>query len=60
VYRLMEKTLLGQTDSWFMGVNSNVEGKNMRRALVYVGGSVRYRETCEAIERDGYKGFIMR
>jgi cyclohexanone monooxygenase len=60
VCRLMEKTLLGQTDSWFMGINSNVAGKNKRRALVYVGGSVRYRETCEAIERDGYKGFLMR
>ena len=60
VYRIMQKTLLGQTDSWWTGVNSNVKRKSKRRALVYVGGSVRYRETCEAIERDGYKGFIMR
>ena len=60
VYRIMQKTLLGQTDSWWTGVNSNVMHKSKRRALVYVGGSVRYRETCEAIERDGYKGFIMR
>lgn len=60
VYRLMQKTLLGQTDSWWTGINTNVMHKSKRRALVYVGGSVRYRETCEAIERDGYKGFIMR
>ena len=60
VYRIMERTLLGQTDSWWTGVNSNVMNKSKRRALVYVGGSVRYRETCEAIEKAGYKGFLMR
>lgn len=59
VYQLMDKTLLAKTDSWFVGINSNVANKSKRRALVYVGGSVRYVKTCKAIAEKDYEGFVM-
>ncbi|CAN5690271.1 NAD(P)/FAD-dependent oxidoreductase [soil metagenome] len=60
VYRILSKTIFGDTDSWFLGVNTNVAGKQERRPLVYAGGAVKYQETCDEIERMGYKGFDMR
>jgi len=49
VHALIHKTLFAEVDSWFLGVNRNVAGKDKRRVLVYAGGGVRYRETCHHI-----------
>lgn len=60
INKLIKKTLFGDVDSWFLGVNTNVQGKQQRRPLVYAGGSVRYQETCEAVAASGYEGFVLR
>jgi len=43
-------------DSWYLG--SNVEGKT-RVFLPYVGGVGRYREICDDVASDGYRGFVL-
>ena len=50
--------LFNQVDSWFMGINSNVEGRDHRTFLLYAGGAPRYRERCDEIARAGYRGFV--
>lgn len=41
-------------NSWYLG--ANIEGKT-RTILPYTGGVGRYREICEEIAADGYRGF---
>lgn len=53
-------TLLGDAVSWFTGYNSNVEGRDKHRHMVYFNGAPRLRE-CLADESDnGYPGFVMK
>jgi cyclohexanone monooxygenase len=40
--------------SWYLG--SNIEGKR-RTLLPYLGGFNRYRDICQAVLADGYRGF---
>jgi len=47
-------TLYPEANSWYLG--SNVPGKP-RRFGVYLGGFSNYRERCEAIAAENYKGF---
>ena len=47
-------TLFPRANSWYMG--ANVPGKP-RVFMPYVGGFALYRETCEAVVADGYRGF---
>ena len=60
IHTLIHKTLFAEVDSWFLGVNRNVAGKDKRRVLVYAGGGVRYRETCNSIAAKDYEGFAFR
>lgn len=46
-----------QADSWYVG--ANIPGKP-RTILVYTGGESRYREICDAVRMDGYRGFLFR
>lgn len=57
--KLMGKLLLGQTDSWFTGINKNIQGRDKREALLFVGGNPRFREYCDEVREQNYKGFIM-
>lgn len=57
VYQTADRMLLSKVNSWFMGINSNVEGKQERRFLLYAGGLPYYRERCEEIAANGYEGF---
>lgn len=57
--KLMGKLLLGQTDSWFTGINSNIEGRDKREVLLFVGGNPRFRDYCNDVREQGYKGYIM-
>ncbi len=50
-------TLYPLANSWYMG--SNVPGKP-RVLMPYIGGVGVYREECDAIVADGYRGFDMR
>ena len=51
------RMLFTQVDSWMMGINSNVEGKNTRTFVVYAGGAPKYRERCDEVAAGGYTGF---
>jgi cation diffusion facilitator CzcD-associated flavoprotein CzcO len=51
------RMLFTQVDSWMMGINSNVPGKQRRTLVVYAGGAPKYREKCDAVADGGYVGF---
>ncbi len=57
--KLMNKLLLGQTNSWFTGINKNIEGRDKREVLIFVGGNTRFREYCDDVAEADYKGYIM-
>jgi cation diffusion facilitator CzcD-associated flavoprotein CzcO len=54
------RMLFTRVDSWMMGINSNVAGKQKRRFVVYAGGAPRYREKCDEVAARGYVGFTFR
>jgi cyclohexanone monooxygenase len=54
VNELAEETLYPQASSWYLG--SNITGK-ARVFMPYVNGCGNYRGECEAVVRDGYRGF---
>lgn len=49
-----EQTLAAHVDSWFTGVNSNIDGRQKRRFLLYPPGAVAYREELEASAAQAY------
>jgi len=51
------RMLFTQVDSWMMGINSNVAGKQKRTFIVYAGGAPRYREKCDEVAAAAYVGF---
>lgn len=51
---LAQASLLPNTDSWYMG--ANIPGKP-RRCLVYLGGAPKYRQICDEMIAENYKGF---
>jgi cation diffusion facilitator CzcD-associated flavoprotein CzcO len=51
------RMLFTKVDSWMMGINRNVPGKDRRTFIVYAGGAPRYRERCEEVAAAGYTGF---
>ncbi len=57
VFETAAGMLFSQVDSWFMGVNSNVPGKQQRTFLLYAGGAPAYRERCDQVASSGYQGF---
>jgi cation diffusion facilitator CzcD-associated flavoprotein CzcO len=60
VYDTGRRMLFTQVDSWMMGINSNVAGKDRRTFIVYAGGAPRYREKCDEVAAAGYAGFAFR
>jgi cation diffusion facilitator CzcD-associated flavoprotein CzcO len=54
------RMLFTRVDSWMMGINSNVPGKQKRTFLVYAGGAPKYREKCDEVAAAGYVGFTFR
>jgi len=57
--KLQSKLLLGQTNSWFTGVNQNLEGRDKREVLLFVGGNPRFRAYCDDVRENDYKGYVM-
>lgn len=54
---IADATLLSTSkSSWYMG--ANIPGKP-RRPLVYLGGAPAYRQICDDVVRDGYRGFAL-
>jgi (2,2,3-trimethyl-5-oxocyclopent-3-enyl)acetyl-CoA 1,5-monooxygenase len=60
VYEDYAKTLLADSDAWWVKTGRNPDGSLRRRALIYVGGAPEYRALCEDIARNGYEGFDIR
>jgi hypothetical protein len=54
VHDAAQRMLFTHVDSWMMGINSNVPGKQKRTVVVYAGGAPKYREEVAA---GGYVGF---
>jgi cation diffusion facilitator CzcD-associated flavoprotein CzcO len=50
-----EGLLTNEIDSWMTGVNSNVEGKQVRTLARYSGSAPAYRAWCDAVAKGGYK-----
>lgn len=51
--------LVNEVDSWMTGVNSNVEGKNVRTVARYSGATQEFRRWCEESKKSGYKDLIL-
>ena len=56
VFETGEQMLFTRVDSWFMGINKNLN-KTKRTFLLYAGGAPRYRQKCEEVVANGYEGF---
>jgi hypothetical protein len=54
VRRLYGGLLLRKARSWFTGYNSNVEGHDRVRHMMYNGGLPRYRKDLAAVTDSGY------
>jgi len=50
-------TMLAKINSWYTG--GNVPGKP-RRVIGYMGGVGKYRQLCDEVASEGYRGFEMR
>ena len=48
--------LSNEIDSWMTGINRNVEGKTTRIIARYSGSAPAFRERCDAVAGDGYRG----
>ncbi|HVZ08384.1 flavin-containing monooxygenase [Rhodopila sp.] len=59
VEELASGMLYTQVDSWLTGINTNVEGRNIRRVLQYQGGAPQYRQKCEEVAAAGYAGMTL-
>jgi cyclohexanone monooxygenase len=56
-HKHLEHSLIAKTNSWFTGVNKNVEGAQQREVLFYAGGNPEFKELCREIAHDGWRGF---
>ena len=56
---LAEDMLYTKIDSWATGVNTNVEGRSVRRILQYQGGAPAYRARCDEVATQGYAGMVL-
>jgi cation diffusion facilitator CzcD-associated flavoprotein CzcO len=54
---MLSRFLVGKTKSWFTGYNSNLEGRDKFRLLLYMGGARLYRKICNQVAEAGYEGF---
>ena len=52
-----EGSLLATAKSWFTGYNSNVDGHDKLRHMIYLLGAPKYRERLTRVADEGYSGF---
>nr|WP_254302536.1 NAD(P)/FAD-dependent oxidoreductase [Sphingobium chlorophenolicum] len=57
VYADFARTLMADTNAWWIKVTHKPDGTVVRRTLVYVGGGPEYRKRCEEVAYNGYEGF---
>lgn len=54
-----EGLLSNEIDSWMTGVNTNIDGKNVRILARYSGSAPDYRARCDAVAAAGYRELIL-
>ncbi len=54
-----DRMLFTKVNSWFTGINTNLEGRQERRFLLYAAGLPTYREKADEIAENDYEGFVM-
>ncbi len=54
-----ERMLFTKVNSWFTGINTNLEGHQTRRFLLYAAGLPTYREKADEISANDYDGFVL-
>ena len=59
VHLMAQRMLFSKTDSWFTGINSNLEGHDTRSVLLYAGGAPGYRDKSDEVAAAGYKGMVL-
>ena len=52
-----DMSLLAKTKSWFTGYNSNVEGHDKLRYMIFLGGAHTYRQRLQEVAENDYEGF---
>jgi cation diffusion facilitator CzcD-associated flavoprotein CzcO len=52
-----ERFLFSKVRSWFMGMNTNLPGRQQPRFLLYAGGLPQFRQRCAEEAAAGYPGF---
>jgi cation diffusion facilitator CzcD-associated flavoprotein CzcO len=57
VYADFARTLMADTNAWWIKVTHKPDGSVVRRTLVYVGGGPDYRRRCEEVAYNDYEGF---
>jgi cyclohexanone monooxygenase len=60
VYEDYAKTLLRDTDAWWVKTTTGPDGQVRRRALIYIGSAPEYRALCDEMAAKGYEGFVVR
>jgi cation diffusion facilitator CzcD-associated flavoprotein CzcO len=58
-YETAERMLFSKVRSWFMGINTNLPGRQTPHFLLYAGGAPKYRERCDEIAANRYEGFVL-
>ena len=54
---MYDGSLISSTKSWFTGYNSNVDGHDKLRHMVYFGGAPKYRQWLSECASNDYDGF---
>lgn len=57
IYREFSRTLMADTNAWWIKTSVKPDGTIVRRTLVYVGGGPEYRKRCAQVAYAGYEGF---
>jgi hypothetical protein len=57
VIKAAKKLLSSKVDSWQIGVNRNVKGRNVCRVLGYNGHGVHFRHKTDEVAKGGYQEF---
>ncbi len=54
-----EHTLIPTAKSWFTGYNSNLDGHDKLRYMIYLRGAVNFRSELVDVSSNGYRGFAI-
>ena len=52
-----EGSMIANKKPWFTGYNSNLEGHDILRLMIYLEGAPEYRQKLNEVKDEGYRGF---